>query len=515
MDKRYQVFVSSTYNDLIEERKEATQAILKCNCFPAGMELFPASNKKQWNVIKQVIDDSDFYLLILAGRYGSLGIDDTGKKIGYTEMEFDYALLQGKPIIVMLHRCPESLPAKLTEKTEANIKRLEKFRKKAMSGRLVAFWENKDQLNGEILISLHKMMASTPEAVGWIKADTMSNLDEVKKTDMSKLVEEFKIIDNPEDKIDYLEEIQYTSLSECFRNKKFIKEFADLINASQPSTVICSAISLIPYSLEPKTKKHLMNDLDIKRLFLSQCIDGKIQDSELSNRIIQLLDKLKEYSLDYSEPMLNCLKEGTYSSEQKNTLINYIENCGLYTMHRDEGKKLLQYVTHEFGNEQRILSTKDLASLLTTVCKDGDSYVNIYNIFINANRDVQKDIIYSIFEHHGSDTFIINPNVQKMFFKMCEIVYSWNEDDISADLLLYCLFVRSYDIFTVDEIFSMLDEFNDDVFYLFFWHLGYGEFGMGTDEVYDLDNKEKLRATEIIKNRKHPREKKLLENLNQ
>lgn len=127
MIKRYQVFVSSTYTDLIEERKEATQAILKCNCFPAGMELFPASNKKQWNIIKQVIDDSDFYLLIMAGRYGSLGIDDTGKKVGYTEMEFDYALSQKKPIIVMLHSHPDTLPSKLTERTETNIKRLEKF----------------------------------------------------------------------------------------------------------------------------------------------------------------------------------------------------------------------------------------------------------------------------------------------------------------------------------------------------------------------------------------------------
>lgn len=116
MDKRYQVFVSPTYDDLIEERKEATQAILKCDCFPAGMELFTASNKGQWSVIKKVIDDSDFYLLIIAGRYGSLGIDDKGKKVGYTEMEFDYALSQEKPIIVMLHRDIEKLPAKWCEK---------------------------------------------------------------------------------------------------------------------------------------------------------------------------------------------------------------------------------------------------------------------------------------------------------------------------------------------------------------------------------------------------------------
>ena len=201
MDKRYQVFVSSTYNDLIEERKEATQAILKCNCFPAGMELFPASNKKQWNVIKQVIDDSDFYLLILAGRYGSLGINDAGIRTGYTEMEFDYALSKEKPIIAILHRSPETLPAKLTEKKEVNIKRLEKFRVKAMSGRMVAFWENKDQLNSEILNSLHKMMNSTPEAVGWIRANNISEVDEAKELDLSSVIEEFINIKDAEDRI--------------------------------------------------------------------------------------------------------------------------------------------------------------------------------------------------------------------------------------------------------------------------------------------------------------------------
>ena len=77
---KYQVFVSSTYLDLIGERKKITQAILEANCIPAGMELFPASNKSQWDFIKNVIDDSDFYLVILAGKYGSEGIDEAGKK---------------------------------------------------------------------------------------------------------------------------------------------------------------------------------------------------------------------------------------------------------------------------------------------------------------------------------------------------------------------------------------------------------------------------------------------------
>ena len=68
-DKRYQVFVSSTYDDLQDERKEVMQALLELDCIPAGMELFPASSEDQWSLIKRVIDDCDYYILIIGGRY--------------------------------------------------------------------------------------------------------------------------------------------------------------------------------------------------------------------------------------------------------------------------------------------------------------------------------------------------------------------------------------------------------------------------------------------------------------
>lgn len=67
-DKRYQVFVSSTYDDLQDERKEVMQALLELDCIPAGMELFPASSEDQWSLIKRVIDDCDYYILIIGGR---------------------------------------------------------------------------------------------------------------------------------------------------------------------------------------------------------------------------------------------------------------------------------------------------------------------------------------------------------------------------------------------------------------------------------------------------------------
>lgn len=47
MQKKYQVFISSTYVDLIEARAAATQCLLDNDCIPVGMEQFPASEMSQ------------------------------------------------------------------------------------------------------------------------------------------------------------------------------------------------------------------------------------------------------------------------------------------------------------------------------------------------------------------------------------------------------------------------------------------------------------------------------------
>ena len=94
---KYQVFISSTYKDLIEERKQVLQVLLKADCIPAGMENFVATDDEQFNVIKNVIDLCDYYILILGRRYGSINAR-TG--ISYTEMEYNYAIERGIPVLV-------------------------------------------------------------------------------------------------------------------------------------------------------------------------------------------------------------------------------------------------------------------------------------------------------------------------------------------------------------------------------------------------------------------------------
>ena len=64
MDKRYQVFLSSTFADLEDERKEVMAALQKAGFFVAGMELFPSDDSESWDVIKRVIDQCDYYCLL-------------------------------------------------------------------------------------------------------------------------------------------------------------------------------------------------------------------------------------------------------------------------------------------------------------------------------------------------------------------------------------------------------------------------------------------------------------------
>jgi Domain of unknown function (DUF4062) len=68
--RRFEIFVSSTFDDLKEERRLIQEYIISQGHVPVGMELFNAGHEDQWRIIQRVIDQCDYYVLIIAGRYG-------------------------------------------------------------------------------------------------------------------------------------------------------------------------------------------------------------------------------------------------------------------------------------------------------------------------------------------------------------------------------------------------------------------------------------------------------------
>jgi uncharacterized protein DUF4062 len=165
MEKRYQVFVSSTYEDLRAERQEVMHALLELDCMPAGMELFPAANEDQWSLIKKVITECDYYIVISAGRYGSLGPQGHS----YTEMEYRYALEINKPVIAFLHKDPLRLPAAQVEATDDGRNKLKSFRD-LLQQKMCKYWETPAELGSVVSRSLIRLTKTEP-AAGWIRAD--------------------------------------------------------------------------------------------------------------------------------------------------------------------------------------------------------------------------------------------------------------------------------------------------------------------------------------------------------
>lgn len=166
MKKKYQVFVSSTYLDLLDERQKVMYALLELDCIPSGMELFPAADMAQWELIKRVIDECDYYVVIIGGRYGSIGPETKS----YTQMEYEYAALLRKPVVAFLHKDPGSLPESKKEKTSEAQKKLTDFRA-LVQLRMCKYWTSADNLAAGVTQSLVKLKEDNP-AAGWVRGDS-------------------------------------------------------------------------------------------------------------------------------------------------------------------------------------------------------------------------------------------------------------------------------------------------------------------------------------------------------
>lgn len=170
MDRRLQVFVSSTYTDLVAERQAAVGAILKARHIPAGMELFTAGDQGQMDIIRQWIDESDVYMLILGGRYGSI---EPTSGLSYTELEYDYAVSKNKPLFAVVMK-QEALDAKVKlhglQVAETDNKALlKRFEQKVLSN-VSSFFEDEKDIKLAVFETL-PVLQSKRNMIGWIRGD--------------------------------------------------------------------------------------------------------------------------------------------------------------------------------------------------------------------------------------------------------------------------------------------------------------------------------------------------------
>lgn len=175
MNKRYQVFISSTYEDLKEERAKVIQALWELDCIPYGMEVFPATSGTSWEWIEKAIRESDYYILIIGGKYGSID-KETG--ISYTQKEYEYAESINIPIIRFIVKDEQELPAKKIEQNSKIKGKLDEFKKNVMQ-KQSRFFTSSNDLMAQVSTSLQHLIKNNPRE-GWIRASSYKHY-EVKK----------------------------------------------------------------------------------------------------------------------------------------------------------------------------------------------------------------------------------------------------------------------------------------------------------------------------------------------
>jgi Domain of unknown function (DUF4062) len=172
-----QKLCGSTYKDLHEERKAVTWALLSARHIPVGMESFTATDDRGWQTIKSAIDQSDYYVLIVGGLYGS--VDAEGKS--WTEREYDYARQLNIPVFAFIRR-KTNIASDATETNTRMRSRIEAFRKRLKVSHLCAEWTTAEKLSELVATALHNHIREyegTPnERPGWYRGDALPRTKE-------------------------------------------------------------------------------------------------------------------------------------------------------------------------------------------------------------------------------------------------------------------------------------------------------------------------------------------------
>ena len=178
---KYQVFVSSTFVDLRDERESVTWEILKAGHIPVGMENFSSHDDRGWKVIDKTLRTTDYYVLIIAGRYGSI---DDSVNMSWTEREYRRAVELQIPILTF-ERQAAFITGDQVDKDDRS-KRLEALIADVGSKRLRELWTTKDDLRARVGAALYKIIREDEEdgalRPGWYRGDQLpsrATLEEV------------------------------------------------------------------------------------------------------------------------------------------------------------------------------------------------------------------------------------------------------------------------------------------------------------------------------------------------
>ncbi|MDR0376407.1 MAG: DUF4062 domain-containing protein [Spirochaetaceae bacterium] len=166
MVRKYHVFISSTQDDLKNERTGLTRLIWEMGHIPVCPDGFDITNENDRRLIKRLIGDCDYFLSLAAHKYGTLA-----EGISETEIEYACAVKMGIPVFGLLIGEKARWKDSKRETDPALVRALDDFKRQLQTHPHI-FWMNGQDLTqkaGEFLV---REMFMNPRN-GWTVGDSL------------------------------------------------------------------------------------------------------------------------------------------------------------------------------------------------------------------------------------------------------------------------------------------------------------------------------------------------------
>jgi hypothetical protein len=261
------------------------------------MELFTASDKSQWEVIQRWISDSDIYMVILGGRYGSI---EPTSGLSYIEMEYDLAVQMGKPYFAVVIS-ETALEIRGNEHGTAVLEndypdKLDTFRKKVLC-KMSSFYSEPKDVKLCVAETLPKL-AEEYNLKGWVRATEIPDVKAIADELMS-LQTENRALKN-----------EITILSQDLDRRKVserdvCQEFEELIDVMKKIMIDVSGHKIGKSRRDVLPKEISLYELayGLKDALMSGITNHSGMDNAEKMLYYDLCPKLQTYELVQNEPV--------------------------------------------------------------------------------------------------------------------------------------------------------------------------------------------------------------------
>jgi len=165
------IFVSSTFKDLEECRKQVSLILRQMGHEDVVMEYFVAEDKRPLDKCLEAVASSDLYIGIFAWRYGYI---PPGHDRSITELEYRKAVECGKKCLIFILDEDTAWPRKLMDKGDA-VSKIEELRDELSTNYIVSFFESGENLAKNVGAAVHIWEKETGKSVP--KDGTTTELD--------------------------------------------------------------------------------------------------------------------------------------------------------------------------------------------------------------------------------------------------------------------------------------------------------------------------------------------------